>query len=206
METVPAESFYLSTLSSVRVGPFAREAQVSYILGRVLKHVYEPTSDPDFDLNEAITLDRTLTSFRTLIPEEIDNCASYCGVIGICNSALLLLYDSTLSQRTAVAGFKGNNLDLLHLSAKLVVDIASNFENLIAIGKLKTGELSPLVLHSLYQAATIQAMLLRDTRDQCYADSYRSLINMLQGFNKRWKQAGANIATENYLKSLEQPL
>ena len=84
-EIRPSETPLLSTPSDVRVGAFAREAQVSYLLGRVLSHVYEPTSDPRFDSDEAITLDRSLNALRILLPQEIDNCAKYCGAIGICN-------------------------------------------------------------------------------------------------------------------------
>src|ERR1700761_569183 len=60
-----------------------RQGSPSFLCSRSsLNHVHDPTSDPDFDSDEAITLDRTLTSFRTLIPDEIDNFARYCGVIG----------------------------------------------------------------------------------------------------------------------------
>lgn len=47
---------------------------------------------------------------------------------------------------------KKRNLDLLHLSAKTVADIASSFDYLTTNGEVRVEELSPLVLHSLYLA------------------------------------------------------
>ncbi|KAM0451965.1 hypothetical protein ACHAPV_009781 [Trichoderma viride] len=75
----------LSIESTVWVEPFAREAQVAYLLGRVLSHTHDPTMDPEFNSNEASMLQAALTTFKSLLPEEIDRCARYCGAIGICN-------------------------------------------------------------------------------------------------------------------------
>lgn len=109
-DTLTNEPLLLSTPSNVRVGPFAREAQVSYLLGRVLRHAYEPTSDPRFDFDEAVALDRTLKAFRTLLPEEIDSCARYCGATGVCNRYFLHFPSKILQLTAAVPRFCYMNL------------------------------------------------------------------------------------------------
>jgi hypothetical protein len=79
------EPLLLSAPTDVRAGQFARIAQVSHVLGRVLRHVYDSTPDMVFNSEEAITLDRTLNAFSVLLPEGANSCTTYCGAIGIWN-------------------------------------------------------------------------------------------------------------------------
>ncbi|KAF3067519.1 hypothetical protein CFAM422_008719 [Trichoderma lentiforme] len=180
----------LSIESTVWVEPFAREAQVAYLLGRVLSHTCDPTSDPNFNFNEAVMLQAVLTTFKSLLPEEIDRCARYCGAIGICNraSALLLLCNSS------------PKADANDSTVAAVIDIASNYQTLLETGEIKNDELSPFVLYSLYQSATVLANWMQRSRDLSYIQSYRCILNMLEGFNARWKLA------EHYIQLLQQPL
>lgn len=74
-----------------------------------------------------------------------------------------------------------------------VANIASNYETLIETGELKNEELSPFVLYSLYQSATILASWMQRSGDLSYMQSYKSILNMLEGFNSRWKLAGKKL-------------
>jgi len=75
----------MSTSSSVRAGCFAREAQLSHLLGRVLRHVYDTCPDPAFNREEAVQLHRTLDAMTTLLPMEVaGTCAVYASALGMC--------------------------------------------------------------------------------------------------------------------------
>lgn len=76
----------MTTSSYVRVGAFAREAQAATLLGRTITHVTTPTPDAEFNKAESRQLDRTLTSFLTILPAEdvIKPCSAYCGAMGLC--------------------------------------------------------------------------------------------------------------------------
>lgn len=76
----------MSTPSHIRVGAFARQAQISNLLGRVLRNQGEPTSDEVFNTEEALQLERTLDAYSILLPQEASatDCGNYCSPIGIC--------------------------------------------------------------------------------------------------------------------------
>ncbi|KAH8817451.1 hypothetical protein F5884DRAFT_250613 [Xylogone sp. PMI_703] len=87
----------LLTPSNVYVGALARECQISHLIGRVLRHVFEPAPDPEFNTEEAVQLERTLDAYNILLLEEAsDSCEWSCAAVGMCSSALLMLYQSSL--------------------------------------------------------------------------------------------------------------
>jgi hypothetical protein len=75
----------LATPSSVTLGQFARECQVSHLAGRVVRHVFDPTSDRDFQNDEAQQLERTLKAFMPILIAEEMQFSKYCCAIGICS-------------------------------------------------------------------------------------------------------------------------
>lgn len=79
------ETLDLSTPSSMRVGAFARQAQISHLLDRLLTHLYQPTTDESFNAEEAKLLAQTLEAYIGLLPEEDPQpWPRYCGSLGIC--------------------------------------------------------------------------------------------------------------------------
>jgi len=79
------EPLSLSTPSTVRVGPFARQAQVSHVLDILMMHLHNPMSNGTLDREESDQIARTLTAFSLLLPEETPRAwPSYCGAIGMC--------------------------------------------------------------------------------------------------------------------------
>ena len=81
----PTEPLYLATMTDSRIGSFARLAQVSHLLACALRHVTEPTEDPAFRQQERVQLGRILSTFTTLLPEEIDDIERYCGAVVTCH-------------------------------------------------------------------------------------------------------------------------
>lgn len=84
MDSITASD--VSTSPSISVGPLARECQVSYLIGRMLRHVVEPTPHADFNAEEAIQLERTLVAYNTLLMKDGDKpCEFSCATIGMCS-------------------------------------------------------------------------------------------------------------------------
>ena len=67
----------------MRVGQLARESQVSHLAGRVIRHVFDPTSDTAFHEEEALQLERTMLAFKPLLIEEQLQFGKFCSALGI---------------------------------------------------------------------------------------------------------------------------
>lgn len=75
----------MSTSTSVRVGCFAREAQLSHLLGRVLRHVHDASPDLAYNREEALQLHRTLDAMTVLLPLEAETGVVYAAALGMCH-------------------------------------------------------------------------------------------------------------------------
>jgi hypothetical protein len=75
----------LDTPFNITVGQMARECQISHLAGRVVRHVFDPTSDPTFNAEESAQLDRTLNSYLPLLADEELRIGKYCGALSVCN-------------------------------------------------------------------------------------------------------------------------
>lgn len=76
----------VSMSTNIKVGAFARQAQAAHLLGRVLQHVHEPTTNDEFNREERDQLERTLHSLSKILAMEIsETAADLCGAIGMCN-------------------------------------------------------------------------------------------------------------------------
>lgn len=58
----------------------------------VIRHVHEPTIDVQFQLEEALQLERTLVAFIPLLLEEGVMFGKYCVALGICSRFVVLLF------------------------------------------------------------------------------------------------------------------
>lgn len=61
----------------------ARECQVSYLASRVVRHVFEPTSDQNFQREEELQLEKTIMSFIPILLEEESAFGRHCAALGI---------------------------------------------------------------------------------------------------------------------------
>jgi hypothetical protein len=75
----------LTTPSDIRVGPFARECQVSHLIGRVVRHIFDPAADATFQRTEANQLDQTLNAFLPLLMEQESRFGLFCAALGMCS-------------------------------------------------------------------------------------------------------------------------
>lgn len=60
----------------------------------VIRHIHEPTIDVEFQLEEALQLERTLMAFMPLLLEEGLMFGKYCVALGICSRFVVSLSPS----------------------------------------------------------------------------------------------------------------
>lgn len=80
---VPPERVYLSS-SAGPASPFARLAQASHLLGRVIRHVDDEPLDPQSTLNEIRLLSDTIFSLLHLIRADSRRGEGYWAARSIC--------------------------------------------------------------------------------------------------------------------------
>ncbi|KAF2095093.1 hypothetical protein NA57DRAFT_45245 [Rhizodiscina lignyota] len=184
--------FKVSTPFHIRIGPFARAAQASVLLGRALRNLYDPSSDESLNLSEYCSILRALRALNEIIPqEEIETCYLYCGSIGMVASALMILSN----QNPYMDLSPGTSPDELSQSVSSPEEAASGAIRVaheITDNKdtISIAALCPFVPDSLSQAAFVQLRLFQDTRDERYWKNLSALEDSLNSFSVRWKAAG----------------
>ncbi|KAH8803670.1 hypothetical protein F5884DRAFT_889103 [Xylogone sp. PMI_703] len=174
----------LETPSSMRVGTFARQAQVAHILRRTLTHVYKTTEDHDFNHEEARQLFDILLTLSDLLPKEAAETLNvFCGAIGICNSTLVFLHrahSDTVSDHQKFCSFK---LDQVEDMCKNVVELARFFDE--AKGSIGVDTLTPFIPYAIYDIATIYTSIAGGRQGPEY-EIVLLLKSMLYQFGQRW--------------------
>ncbi|KIW35706.1 uncharacterized protein PV07_02390 [Cladophialophora immunda] len=186
------------TSSDITMGQFARECQISYLVGRVLRHVLDPTSDRNFHASEELQLERTLKAFMPLLMEEDSKYGQYCAALAICTSALFNLYDAAMKQYNDEDLGKLRILDCIESAAIRLVDFS---RHLFADPEsIDIRNMSPLIPLSLYQAAMIQYRAWKRTNEIFCKERVTSLFKILANFSKRWFAAAKYLQTLHSLK------
>ncbi|THY21659.1 hypothetical protein D6D01_06542, partial [Aureobasidium pullulans] len=185
MEEYSRAMLSLSTPSQVRVGYFARLAQVSHLLGLVLRNKFDPTPDEAFNAQETQQLRRTTAVFAELLPKEATaaDCSHYCGPIAILQSAQLILEQ---------IGIKTDYFVAFNLATKvLCAEVIRLAEQLnIELAETQADLLRPLAIYSVYQVAQIYVRQYRRDPDLDYENGIRTLSKTLGFFEQRWRVAG----------------
>ncbi|PCH06618.1 Transcription factor [Penicillium occitanis (nom. inval.)] len=168
----------LSTPAAFKVGQFARECQVSHLVGRVVRHVFNPISDPNFHADEAAQLERTLMSLVPLLTEEELKFRNYCGALAI---SLFTLYTSAM--------LRSENRDVDESRTLPAIDalstrIAELSEHLLAVAQDEANKLtlSPYLPYVLYQTAVAQDRLWKQKNDVTYKHRAETMVSILRCF------------------------
>ncbi|KAE8446351.1 hypothetical protein EG329_012100 [Mollisiaceae sp. DMI_Dod_QoI] len=183
-----AEPLPLSTPSSIRVGGFARQAQVSHLLHILMMHLLDKrTSSPDPE--EANQIARTLTAFSMLLPEETPQpWPMYCGALGMCFSAMMTLHESRLRTSLSEEYLNCDQPESLRSSLERVHRICTVFNE--RIDQVSIDAMSPFPPYGLIKAATLRERLFKETGDHSQMAAADSLTLMAKHFSRRWKNAG----------------
>lgn len=178
----PSPPLPISTTSHIRVGYFARLAQVAHLLGLVLNNTYNPTPDAAFNQQEAEQLRQTLDMYAELLPREATatECSHYCGVVMMCYSAQLLLE----KPKTSTHGMNARTEMLTATMIQMARELNIEFE------LMGPELLRPLALFATYQVAMIYVEQCTVTADARHTDGIITILQLLEIFNGRWKIAG----------------
>ncbi|KAH8897143.1 hypothetical protein GQ53DRAFT_742980 [Thozetella sp. PMI_491] len=178
----------LNTPSDVTIGTFARECQICHLVGRVLRNVYEPTSDASFQTQEAEQLEATMLAFIPLLREHSEDFGKYCISFAICSSALFTLYGSSLESYKYDEDTKAKRSALLE---KISLEITHYCRRLFEIeDEINFNSLSPLVPYAIYQATVIQLRLIQPGAAAIYAENVEYLKKVLGHYTRIWLIAG----------------
>ncbi|KAL5314236.1 hypothetical protein ACEPPN_018661 [Leptodophora sp. 'Broadleaf-Isolate-01'] len=195
-DIVPDTTYHtLSTPSDITVGHFARECQISHLIGRVLRHVFEPASDPEFHAQEAMQLEKTLMAFMPLLIEEHSKFGLYCAALGMCSSALFMLYDSALFSSQTSSEYKDTLIESIQCSSTQITEFSRHLFGDVAAVDFDV--VSPLIPLSLYQAAIVQYRVGKQTGEIRHRNGFESLKEILGYFDRRWLIGG------RYLEALQ---
>ncbi|KAK5678555.1 hypothetical protein LTS10_008999 [Elasticomyces elasticus] len=192
----------LSASQTIRAAPFARTCQASHLLGKVIRHLNDPSMDPEYKFEEAQQLNRTFRALAAVLPDEAaDNRGSeehqptLCTSMAICYSALLTLYDNYSCTERAVPGGPEAQLLMQEVSinglrefSETVVHLARRVRAFVE--REGAGRLSPLVIDSFYQAAANYAWYVRESSDVECAGRLAELKEVLALVDGRWRVAG----------------
>ncbi|KAK0761215.1 hypothetical protein N5P37_006162, partial [Trichoderma harzianum] len=177
----------LNTPADVSIGSFARECQISHVVGRVLRNVYEPVSDEAFQAKEAAQLEATMSTFIPLLQNDTEDFGKYCISFAICSSAIFTLYGCSADQERYGVRIQNCPATLAeHTALETTRYCRKLFEDEEAINY---SCLSPFVPYALYQSAVIQLQLLQRDPNAKYEDNVDFLKQVLRNFGKRWMLA-----------------
>lgn len=205
------EPLTFSTPSDITVGQLARECQISHLIGRVLRHVFDPVSDPEFYAREALQLERTLMAFIPLLIEEDTKYGMYCAAYGMCcwsnphpltpahpdtvsslifYSALFILYDSAFLHPPPGSGpqYKIGIFNSLDVTSTRIAEFSAHL-----FGDpegMENGVFSPFVPYSLYLAGIVQYRFWKQTGEERHKRALDPLKLVLGYHNRRWLVAG----------------
>ncbi|KAI9764835.1 MAG: hypothetical protein M1840_007981 [Geoglossum simile] len=211
-EIITNEPLLVSSSTNIQVGCFARLAQASHLLGRVLRHTNDLPADIPFRLEEARQLDRTIRALYKLLPGEgPEDSISISNPLAICFSAIMTLYspytcqapgqspsELTYSAET-LTSLKSLSSEVARLAHDILTSLSPNHANRNPSSPTTYNieQTSPLILDCMYQAAANYAWLVRETGEREYVDSFQVLKGLFGVVAGRWRAAG------EYLKILE---
>ncbi|KAF2448833.1 hypothetical protein P171DRAFT_353262 [Karstenula rhodostoma CBS 690.94] len=176
----------LDTPSHVTLGQMARECQIAHIVGRLIRHMSNPTLDPNFNREEYHQIERTLWAYMPLLADEELKVGRYCGAFAICNSALFILYEFKLSKIDKA------DPDETRRILQCMEDVSLRC---ITFAELSFTERTGSTLHevhslycpySLFQAAIVQYRIWKQNDDLNCKMRIDFMKNMLQEFARRW--------------------
>jgi hypothetical protein len=196
------QALYTSDFASdAEIGPFARVCQASHILGRVINHRDRRKEEVAriSILDEALQLSATLTALdkhlaRPIDEPHVDDTISIVDV-ALCTSARLTLYNmyacnqpdglterlakESMMQTECIAGLK-------QIIATRGTVIAWH---VIQQGTEMLDDISPLIIHTLYDVATECQWFVQEDYSEGAASSLRLLVEALTLLAPRWEVA-----------------
>ncbi|KAF7590277.1 hypothetical protein BBP40_003014 [Aspergillus hancockii] len=204
-EITVVEPLAVRANTTIQVCPFTRTCQAAHVLARVLGHLNDRNSDINFRHQEAMQLHRTAQALSHTLSNELEQWIEkeydptahipLFSAIGICYSALLILYDSYCC--VSMAGMADDvELQQICLSeinavSRAVANFAKNIRSAMELGgSLK---MSPLVMDCLYQAIANLMWQNRETGNIEYLQMATEIQDVLDVLGTRWQAPRAYL-------------
>ncbi|KAH8803327.1 fungal-specific transcription factor domain protein [Xylogone sp. PMI_703] len=205
-EIVPPERVSLSSPTSISVSPFARVAQASNLLGRVIRHCNDRTSSPAFMLDNMELLHQTTSSLIVLLTDDPSIADSFYLAHAVCLSALTFVsalmkldghhtcdsYDDDRPVPIETAAVFRESMDRAIIKIRedstRVVYFVESLMNQIRDSGLDG--ISPLVMHCVYRAAVALSFGANESEERHYINGQAICEELLRTMNTRWKAAG----------------
>jgi len=189
------------------VGPFPRLCQAYIMMGKVFNHHHGVPATSEFErFQVASQLYNDCTTLTTKILDEAVDTQDYLAMAASLALAFSLLYAfcEPYSGPTNNQNFSGEEaakmqaqaIDGLNFVSNSVVEFTDHI-NSTAPSPHDLDRVSPLVMDSLYSAASYHAWQVRENSDQRSQMSLDSIRHSLQRLGTRWRNAA------EYLRFLE---
>ena len=178
------------------MGPFAKLAQASYLLGRVLRHICDLTAERTMHQEEGMQLnDRLLTLLKILGSEsEINSAIAICSRYDVKRSLLISLFMKPHSALVTLHDPNSARIDPIYLdfakrlTKPVVEEPSENVAAFLAANIDHQMHPSPLLAHWIYQVATVVGRLNAQIGDDF--GRAETLMSRLGFLNRRWLVAG----------------
>ncbi|KAL7790695.1 hypothetical protein V8C43DRAFT_73258 [Trichoderma afarasin] len=182
----PESNLTLASCSSLEMGRFARFAQATSLLGKVLRHICEDNIEESLHYEERIQLQRTLYALVNLsvVEGQVRN-LEFCTQTATCYSAILALYQPAITAANLKCRSAVN--DSLNTPEAVSRHTAMMVQNFQPRGDIPVNTVSPFCLHLIYQAALV---FTRNTQEIELGDKSSLLEQLKWGLgilSKKWK-------------------
>ncbi|OAG42371.1 hypothetical protein AYO21_03247 [Fonsecaea monophora] len=184
----PHDRMTISCPSTERMGRFAKLAQATHLLCRVLQHVGDDSMEAEFRETQERQLEKAIQMSIRMVSGVLKGPAG--AHAQICYSSLFVLYDDALriepSTPTELRR-RDHARDLLERVSKTCSTSSAHF---LQGNALPVEMVTPFVLHWQYRAAAFYVRMVRERSNSDHARSLETLKMGLRRLDTRWKIAG----------------
>ncbi|KAH8816007.1 hypothetical protein F5884DRAFT_774550 [Xylogone sp. PMI_703] len=196
---------FVSSDVEIVASPFARTCQAANLMGRILSHLENETTESAFRTVEATQLSKTTQALAKWLEYSISaasvegvydfkNFVDLSSALALCYSSLFALYraynctgiflasspDEIALQEQAINGSEETARQTLVLSSQILAVISSEDT---------ANNISPLMADCLYQAGVAYARLFREKQDVESHEGLSTVRTCLLGLSRRWSVA-----------------
>ncbi|GLA29637.1 hypothetical protein AnigIFM63326_007545 [Aspergillus niger] len=174
------------------MGRFARLAQGTYLLDRVLRHTHDRTMSAKSREEEAIQLDKTLRALVVFTASETERRdMKICSQTALCQSALAILHAPYLSPSSGASKYRRS------LARNAMNQLSHEFlgesKRILHGAGLHFEATSPLSFHWGYMASAHFALLSQADPQSDASSAQETVHSALKMGNARWRAAGAYL-------------
>ncbi|KIW91202.1 uncharacterized protein Z519_08098 [Cladophialophora bantiana CBS 173.52] len=180
----------ISCPSTERMGRFAKLAQATHLLCRVLRHVGDRAMDPEFRESQERQLEKAIQMSIRMVSGVLKGPAGAHAQICYRGSSLFVLYDDAFNIEPSTPAElirRDHARDLLERVSKTCSTSSGHF---LQGNALPVEMVAPFVLHWKYRAASFYVRMGRESSNSDHARNLEILKMGLKKLDARWKIAG----------------